>query len=294
MSPPLSAVPGFRESVLRARPSGTPKPSWTEADFEANARKRVGQHRRRWREIHGALDGATVEAALELGCGAGLDCALAVLDGIPRVVGIDQAPALHGDGERSALAARQVQAAIAVAGAQKNPQMDIRSMDATALEFDDGSLDVIWSRTALEHVQPLEPALRETARVLRRGGVAHHVIDPFFWLKGCHARGLTELPWAHARLDLDGYERFVAEAESSRRAARRTAYLRSLNRLTLDDWHATLDSIDEFEIVGWDEHHSPLAVDMLGRHPEVAATSLPEVAARDLTCSALTAVLRRR
>jgi len=152
---------------------------------------------------------------------------------------------------------------------------------------------VVWSRVALEHVQPLETVLAESARVLRPGGIAHHVIDPYFWLKGCHARGLTDLPWAHARLGHDDYERFVRFAESRRRSVRRATWLRSLNSLTLDDWRTLFERDPAFDLLTWREHHSPLAETLLQRHPEVLDDTLPGVTPRDLTCSALTVVLRR-
>jgi ubiquinone/menaquinone biosynthesis C-methylase UbiE len=296
----LPVVPGFRDSVLRARPSGTPKPHWSDADYEAGARKRVAQAKRRSEQIAAALGGSAGQRGLEIGCGAGLDCVLAALGGMTAVTGIDRASPLLAGGEQRDRALRLVGAAATLAGAHEEPEVllarlpvDIRSMDATALELDDSSMDVVWSRTALEHLQPLDRALRETARVLRPGGVAHHVIDPFYWLKGCHARGLTEMPWAHARLEPADYERFVAAAESRGRAAKRTAYLGTLNPLTLDGWREAIESTEAFDLVEWHEHHSPVALDALARHPEVLEGTLPGVTARDLTCSSITAVLRR-
>jgi SAM-dependent methyltransferase len=298
----LAVVPGFRDSVLRARPSGTPKPSWTDADYEATARKRLAQARRRTADVDAALGpGVTARRGLEIGCGAGVDVVLAALGGMTAVTGIDRASPLLAGGDERDRALRLVGATARLAGADEDAErllarlpVDIHPMDATALAFDDASIDVLWSRTALEHVQPLGRGLEETARVLRPGGVAHHVIDPFFWLKGCHARGLTEMPWAHARLEPVDYERFVAEAESRGRARKRGEYLRGLNRLTVDGWRTAIDATRAFDVVGWREHHSPVALEQLAHHPEAAATALPAVTTRDLTCAAITAVLRRR
>lgn len=301
----LRVVPGFRDAVLRARPSGTPKPSWTEADYEAAARKRVAQARQRREQIAAALgdESAQPQRGLELGCGAGLDCVLAALDGMAHVTGVDSDSPLHADGDRRERALRLVGTAARLAErpADEPPELllqhlpvDIRPMDATALAFDDAAFDVVWSRTALEHVQPIDQALAETVRVLRPGGIAHHVVDPFYWLKGCHARGLTEMPWAHARLEPDDYERFVAQAETRGRAAKRSAFLESLNRMTLDEWRAAVEATGAFDVVAWEEHHAPVALEALDRHPDVLATTLPGVTERDLTCSAVTVVLKRR
>lgn len=46
----------------------------------------------------------------------------------------------------------------------------VRHEDALALSFEDGSLDVIVSQEVLEHVPEVEPAIAESARVLRPGG----------------------------------------------------------------------------------------------------------------------------
>src|SRR5439155_20699331 len=82
--------------------------------------------------------------------------------------------------------------------------------DATRLAFPDARVDVLVSRSAMEHIAPVERALAEMARVVRPGGVIHLRVDPYFWLLACHKRGLVDIPWAHARLSLADFRRFVA------------------------------------------------------------------------------------
>ena len=294
-------VPGFRDVVLEARPSGTPQAHWTAEDYMTVARKRVAGARQRWQAIDDANGADPALRWLEIGCGSGLDCVLAALHGAPDVVGVDRDSPLLAGGERRVRALRLVGAAAELAGASDTPEVlleslpvDVRAMDACRLDFPDASIDVVWSRTALEHVQPLDQGLRESARVLRSGGIAHHLIDPFYWLKGCHARGLTELPWAHARLGPADYERFVTAAEGGRRAGRRAAWLSTLNALTVDGWRAAIEATGLFDVLAWEENHSPLARAQLLRHPEVVDTRLPGVSVRDLTCSAIRTLLRRR
>lgn len=292
-------MPGFRDAVLRERPSGTPQADWTDADYAAIARRRVAAARRRLEAL-----GERPHTALEIGCGAGLDCLVAWLEGVPSVLGIDRDPPLLATGEdagRAERALRLLAAVLAIYGRNDDPAamlarsgVDIRVMDATRLELPDASMDAVWSRTALEHIQPIDGALDEVARVLRPGGIAHHVIDPFFWLKGCHARGLTELPWAHARLDLDDYERFVREAESERQAQRRTAWLRTLNRLTAADWRRRFEQDERFDVLAFEERSSAVAEAMLARHPEVLDSLLAGLTESDLTCCAVDVLVRRR
>ena len=294
----LRPVPGFRDAVLRALPSGTPQEDWTDAAYAETAARRVDAARRRLRVL-----GEPPQRALEIGCGAGLDCLVAALEGVPSVLGIDRDPPMLAtrDDRRAQRARRLLAAVMAIYGRKGDPAVvlersgvDIRGMDATQLALPGASVDAVWSRTALEHIRPIESALGEVARVLRPGGVAHHLIDPFFWLKGCHARGLTDLPWAHARLDLEDYERFVRRAESRRRAARRTDWLRTLNRLRPADWRRMFEADSRFELLAVQERTSPVAEAMLARHNEVLDTALPGISERDLTCCAVEVVLRRR
>src|SRR5439155_1465900 len=99
---------------------------------------------------------------------------------------------------------------------------------------------VLVSRSAMEHIAPVERALAEMARVVRPGGVIHLRVDPYFWLRGCHKRGLVDIPWAHARMTLEDFRRFVTESEGAAMAATRCARLQTLNRLTLGQWRSLI------------------------------------------------------
>ncbi len=46
----------------------------------------------------------------------------------------------------------------------------VRTMSATSLDFDDGAFDAVVSFHAIEHIPPIEEALREMARVVKPGG----------------------------------------------------------------------------------------------------------------------------
>lgn len=53
----------------------------------------------------------------------------------------------------------------------------LHPVDAARLPFADGSLDVVYSNAALEHVADPEAVLRESARVLAPDGLALHQVD---------------------------------------------------------------------------------------------------------------------
>jgi len=78
--------------------------------------------------------------------------------------------------------------------------------DASAMPFAAESFDVVVSRAAFEHMEDVGGAVREIARVLRPGGLAHITIHPFSALSGGHEKEFwgarshrPAQPWAHLR-----------------------------------------------------------------------------------------------
>jgi len=298
----LRVVPGFREVVLAAYPSKSPRPGWSDHDYEWAAQGRVKEARERIAQLvrlRGSVDGIE---ALEIGCGAGIDCLVTGLEPVRRVVGFALTLPLFERGERGEQARRLVRSVLDHAGVEESIEgllerlpVELAVMDATRrLPFPDESFDFVWSRATLEHVAPLQPALAEVARVVRPGGLVRHAIDPYFWLRGCHRKGVVDIPWAHARLSVEELSRFVVETTRRSRGVRLASWLASLNRLTVDDWRAALEVSQAFDVVEWSESRCPRAEAILGQHPEVFETVLPGVSRRDLTCRAIHVWLRRR
>ena len=298
---PLRVVEGFRQRVLSApRDSVQPKPNWNADDYEAAAEKKLRQSRSLLGEFErwgGSLDGASV---LEVGCGAGIDSLLFALHPVDRVVGIDLEFPLNARDDASERAQRLTRCVLEKAGVEDGPDATLRQrpvqflpMDATRMDFPDASFDLLVSRAALEHVIPVEQALAEMARVVRPGGLLRHGIDQFFWLKGCHKRGLVDLPWAHARLRAGEFRRFVAETEGEAKAEKRSRHLETLNQLSLRQWRALLEA-GPFEILDWREEPSALAHTLLEEHPDVPETLLDGVTTRDLVHYSIKVWLRNR
>ena len=98
----------------------------------------------------------------------------------------------------------------------------IHRYDGVKLPFATGSVDVIWSKSALEHVRKPEALITEMWRVLRRGGVICHIID----LRDHYTLG-TGKDW----LRFLRYSDPVWELMASRRSA-------WANRLRAADWDA--------------------------------------------------------
>lgn len=116
---------------------------------------------------------AATALAVDLGCGSG---------GLAHFVG-DRARYLGLD-----LAAKPAW----MAGSGRH----FAAASAEALPLVSGSVDVILSSSALEHIESLPAALAESARVLRIGGRALHAVPA---------------PWSLALYLLHGYRRFAPD-----------------------------------------------------------------------------------
>jgi ubiquinone/menaquinone biosynthesis C-methylase UbiE len=296
----IAVVPGFRERALAFQTQTTPRGHWTDDDFAKAVAKRLERSNRLMAQIarqYGPIDKADV---LEIGCGDGLNSLLLGLRGVRRAVGIDIDFRLDKKDEQGQRTRRMVADIIKASGSDKSLDqclstlpVEFVSMDATAMEFPDNSFDLILSRSVLEHIRPIERLIAETARVIRPGGMAYHEIDPFYWLRGCHKRGLVDIPWAHARLTMADFHRFVAETEGVPTADKRLLRLKTLNRLTLRDWKALMEN-SAFEIVEWVELEAPFAVEVLGEYREAPSTLLHGATSNDLVVSRVHVWLRKR
>jgi SAM-dependent methyltransferase len=310
----LRIVDGFRDQILGYRASVTPKPGWDDARYdEAAARKR-----RRWERLVHELarwGGALADAAvLDVGCGDGANCLLSSQAGA-RVTGIDlHFPLLAADekGDRTRrLAAHLLRRQSQPAGRDSAHAPDGRldsgpdfsaiagrlpltflQMDASRMAFEDETFDLVMSRSAMEHIHPVARGVREMARVTGAGGLVYLAIDPFYWVRGCHKRGVVDIPFAHARLSLSEYRRFVTEREGEAAADVRVERLATLNRFTVEEWF-TLIEAQPWDILEWNERRSELGERLLGDHPDIAETLLPGVEVRDLVCERIEVWLRK-
>ena len=284
----LRVVEGFRDHVLSYRAAVTPKPGWSEADYEAAAEKK----RRRLRRLSESLrrmaslpDGARV---LDVGCGDGANCVLLARERwVGLAAGIDlQLPACGVD-ERGEQARRLIRR---LAGGESG--VCLLQMDGTRMGFASEGFDVAMSRSAMEHIKPVGQVLAEMVRVVRRGGLIYLGIDPFFWVRGCHKRGVVDVPWAHARLTLDEYQRLVTELEGEDAAAKRRQRLETLNRFTVATWRETVSALP-CDVLDWKETTSEIGQRLLEQFPEVEETLLPGVETIDLLTERIEVWLRK-
>lgn len=296
----LRVLRGYRERVLSERPTFSPRPDWCDEQYAAAAEKKLKRARRflgefaRW---GGRIEGARV---LDVGCGDGISCLLIALQPVRQVVGIDMELPLLEPVERHERTGRLTSEVCRKAGLEGEVEgilerLPIRflRMDARAMEFADHSLDLLVSRSAIEHIMPVERAFAEMARVVRPGGLIHLSTDPYFSPRGCHKSGVVDLPWAHARLSLDEYRRFVTETEGTERAVKRCRRLETLNPYTIRQWREKIGA-GPFEILEWRAERSALAETLLKEYPDVTETVREGIEEQDLIHDRLTMWLRKR
>jgi ubiquinone/menaquinone biosynthesis C-methylase UbiE len=296
----LRVIEGYRERVLGERPTYSPRPDWSNQQYAAAAGKKLQRTRRFLAEFErrgGQVQGARI---LDVACGDAINCLLIALQPVREVVGIDLELPLLERVERwertNALAA----AVCKLAGLDGKTEsileelpLRLRKMDATAMEFADDSFDFLISRSAIEHIMPVEKAFAEMARVVRPSGLIHLSTDPYFSPRGCHKTGVVDIPWAHARLSLEEYRQFVTESEGEDRAVRRCRRLETLNPYTIRQWREKIEA-GPFEVLEWNEEISRLAGTLLEEYPEVRETVLEGVEDRDLVHGRLNVWLRKR
>ena len=148
---------------------------------------------------------------LDLGCGKGRVARLALERGARETVGVD------------------VSEAMLKAAAASLPASSVRwvQADGRALPFEAASFDVVICALMMGHVDDLEAALSEIARVLRPGGLL--LLSDF-----------------HPYATLRGWQRVFTDADSGRSFAIENhphlfdAYLRCFNRL-----HLVLETLEE-------------------------------------------------
>ena len=287
----LQIVEGFRHRILSYRVSVTPKEDWTSADYKAAAARKQRRFKRLLAQAQRWLPSLANTTLLDVGCGDGANCLQFALEPIREVVGIDlflPLNAADARGEQARALAREI-----LEGRPFPKGVRFQGMDATAMSFADATFDLVVSRSAMEHIAPTESVLREIARVTKPGGLVYLGIDPFYWVRGCHKRGVVDIPFAHARMDLDDYARFVEARENAATAAKRRRRLETLNRFTVQQWREKIEAMP-CEVLSWQNKNSEIGENVLAQYPDIPRTLLPCVANTDLLCERIEIWLRRR
>lgn len=137
-------------------------------------------------------------------------------------------------------------------------KLDVRVMDATAMEFADSTFDFVDSMAVFEHISEVPAAVRELNRVLKPGGIA--VITPHLfpslsgghnleWLWPDEQAGVNVEPWDHLR----------------KNAHPAGAYMNHMKLAEYrEHFHAGLDIVDEKIVVEGERYLTPALEAELG------------------------------
>jgi SAM-dependent methyltransferase len=163
---------------------------------------------------------------LEIGCGSRAGTLILHHTAGADAVGIDyDAPAIHWSGVLEQLRANGPERAAKTLarktlfdrryyrrlgelyGAPLRMDVDARQMDARRLVFPNESFDLVYSSSTFEHIDGVEQAVAEVARVLRPGGTAWIEAHLFPSLSGGHVLAWNDPsdppasppPWDHLR-----------------------------------------------------------------------------------------------
>lgn len=159
--------------------------------------------------------------------------------------------------------------------------------DGARLGLSNRSVDIVTSRSVLEHVLDLGGLLDEVARVLTQEGIFHAVFGPLWHtFGGCH---VTELGYDHLLLDR---EVVLAKARAVGNGWEHWLELDLFNRLRLDSY---LDEIEQRFIID----RLVIADSREGRrfravHPDRWKQLVDAYAERDLLVRLVSVVARRR
>lgn len=242
-----------------------------------------------------ALAGAGLDPGgvrlLDVGTGSGYLAFALAGAGVCEVVGADLDP------EGYVLPAARAWMKEALCAGREHA-VSLERADAHALPYDDESFDAVISVTAGEHLRDFATAMRECRRVLRRGGLARHSVEPWFGKRGGHALCTTDFPWGHVRLHDEEFAAYVERFRPHEAAAARSMWRDGFQqpRLTLAQSRQAVVGAG-YEIASWRELPLP------GRDPHrLLATRQvladcravhPQATLRDLLTLTFTFVARR-
>lgn len=171
--------------------------------------------------------------AVLFGAGAGTEVDLLARHGVGHVVGIDlEAHPSKWPGKRAELARQGIDATFSL-------------MDGTALALVDGSVDVFFSQSVLEHVVDLETMLGEARRVLAPSGRFVAWFGPIWTTFG--GPHMAELAYDHLLVDED---ELLARARQIGSGWEYWLELGLFNKLRYDDYLDLMREHFELEWVG--------------------------------------------
>ena len=122
--------------------------------------------------------------------------------------------------------------------------------------FPDGTFDVIYSASVLEHIKDTSLALSEMWRLLKPNGIIVHNYHPYFCHNGGHALGIGDSPWAHALCNESDYLNYIKKFRKFEAEQAEIWFGQALNpSLTLERMKRSV-ILTGFELLLWQQKSS--------------------------------------
>lgn len=230
---------------------------------------------------------AGTTATLEIGCGMGYAVIAMAGLGVGHAVGIDQG----GRDYRSVQEQPAVSAKLGLDRGTIARRTRFVRGDSGRMPFENEQFDLIHSSSVLEHVHDVAGVFTEMARVLRRGGLMIHSVDPYFSPRGGHSSCTLDFPWGHARLTAGEFRRYLQEVRPHEYARAMMMYEGLFNRprISLSDIERRIGEAG-LSVLSWQEGR---AMDHLPSSDIVREVEriYPSATSRDLAVDSLELVL---
>jgi ubiquinone/menaquinone biosynthesis C-methylase UbiE len=180
----MPMLKAFYKSLIFRRASRL-KPWGRDEDEFSYSNWEFGLAEADWRKFYDGVVELKGKRVLDLGCGLGGRTVFYASKGPVEIVGID---IIEENVEKSILFAK-------LKGQGDTARFE--TADAVALPHDDASFDIAFSENSFEHYSNPEGILRETARVIKKGGLFVANFPQWGTPNGHHMDPWIDVSWAH-------------------------------------------------------------------------------------------------
>lgn len=218
---------------------------------------------------------------LEVGCGHG-EFAFGLAEfGASEVVGTNLAQYYEHEGSKERL--EQTWSTLSEVTGISRDRVSFVFDDVAQSELEPESFDMIFTNEVLEHLVEYPKAFAGMASLLKPGGVALHEYNPFFCATGGHLDCTLDIPWGHARLSPEDFERYLETYRPDELQDGLDFFHKGLNRMTFRNLEeASSDSgLQLLELLPWIDKEDVDQVD--ARLLEEVRHLYPTATIRDLT-----------
>ncbi|NEQ52463.1 MAG: class I SAM-dependent methyltransferase [Leptolyngbya sp. SIO3F4] len=168
--------------------------------------------------------------------------------------------------------------------------VNLREMDAAALEFETESFDLIFSYDSFEHFLDPELVLQEAIRVLKPGGYLYLQFEPLYMSPfGLHSWELVNIPYCHLLFPKDLLQEFCGEKGQAFFSKMDTA----INQWRLEQFRSLWQRYSSnLKVCKYNEIYTIEHLNLIDQYPMVFATKTDSF--DDLVCSRIEVIFQKQ